>query len=287
MTEEGDHWYVYTWSGKTLADFQEWMKFNFKFCPNTSDVNFNNNSCVDWDAGGEKEFPIGGFFGTDSEIWLYTDATTGKYTKSFMAPGAKVVWFKSPWGNKALPQMYFGADSVLMRFVPSENTKCGWFYGAVTPAMMTANPAQTAYFTRYKAPWLSVPADTNLSIDLSAALQANDTIYVDGTEAAPTASSTIGSLGTCFDDTRVLHIYHPWRNNTSYRDSAFYITIGNNILNQPTPMSSKGNTVSGVITRSTIRWWARRSGVRRWRTFRFCAAATNGRNILISSKVRR
>ena len=240
MTEEGDHWYVYTWSGKTLADFQEWMKFNFKFCPNTSDVNYNNNSCVDWDAGGEKEFPIGGFFGTDSEIWLYTDATTGKYTKSFMAPGAKVVWFKSPWGNKALPQMYFGADSVLMRFVPSENTKCGWFYGAVTPAMIAANPAQTAYFTRYKAPWLSVPADTNLSIDLSAALQANDTIYVDGTEAAPVPSATITSIGTCFDDTRVLHIYHPWRNNTSYRDSAFYITIGNNILNQPTPLSSEG-----------------------------------------------
>lgn len=240
MTDEGDHWYSYTWSGKSLADFQEWMKFNFKFCSNTGNVNNDFNSCIDWDAGGEKEFPIGGFFGTDNEIWLYTDVATGAYTKSFMAPGAKVVWFKSPWGNKALPQLYFGADSVLMRFVADDASRCGWFYGALTPAMVAANPAQTGYFTRYRAPWMSVPIDTASAIDFSAVLASSDTFYVDGTVDAPVPSSEMGAPGECFDPTRVLHIYHPWRNNTSYRDSAFYITIGNNILNQPTALVSDG-----------------------------------------------
>lgn len=239
MTDEGNHWFSYTWKGKTLADFQDWMKFNFKFCSNTGDANADFNSCIDWDAGGEKEFGIGAFFGTDTEIWLHTDVASGKYTKSYMAPGAKVVWFKSPWGNKALPQLYFGADSVLMRFDAGDDSKCGWFYGALTPEMIAANPTQTGYFTRYKAPWMSVPADSASSIDFSAVL-ASDTFYVDGTVDSPVASTTMGAPGKCFDATRVLHVYHPWRNNTTYRDSTFYISIGNNIINGMEPLKSDG-----------------------------------------------
>ena len=238
MTSEGDHWYVYTWEGKTIADFQDWQDFEFKACPNTDDYNYNNNNCVSWTQGGKTR--ITAFFGSETEIWLYTDVTDKSYRVSFMAPGSKIVWFKSPWGNKALPQMIFGTDSVLMRFSPGDASKCGWFYGSVTPAMMSSNPVQSAYFVRYKAPWYAVPADSNAVIDLSATLAAADTIYVDGTSGTHEASLTIGENGECFDPTRVLHVYHPWRSNTSYRDSAFYIKIDNNILNQPTPLESDG-----------------------------------------------
>ena len=134
MKSDGDGWFTYTWVGKTLADFQDWMSFNIKACPNTADYNFNQNNCVAW---GSNEFKMGEFFGTETELWLYTEAD-GTYEKSFMAPGSKIVWFKSPWGNKALPQMIFGADSVLMRFIPGDASKCGWFYGSVTPTMMAA-----------------------------------------------------------------------------------------------------------------------------------------------------
>jgi fibro-slime domain-containing protein len=236
MKADGNGWFTYTWVGKSLADFQEWMSFNIKGCPNTADYNYNQNNCVPW---GSNEFRMGEFFGTETELWLYTKAD-GSYEKSFMAPGSKIVWFKSPWGNKSLPQMIFGADSVLMRFIPGEASKCGWFYGSVTPTMMSSNPVQSAYFIRYKSPWYAVPADSDAVIDLSVALAASDTIYVDGTSAAPEASLTMGTKGECFDPTRVLHVYHPWRSNTSYRDSAFYITIGNNILNQPTPLAADG-----------------------------------------------
>ena len=235
MKSDGDGWFTYTWVGKTLADFQDWMSFNIKACPNTADYNFNQNNCVAW---GSNEFKMGEFFGTETELWLYTEAD-GTYEKSFMAPGSKIVWFKSPWGNKALPQMIFGADSVLMRFIPGDASKCGWFYGSVTPAMMAANPIQSAYFVRYKAPWYTFPADSAAVVELAAALAAADTVYVDGTADAPAVTLEIGSKGECFDPTRVLHVYHPWRTNTSYRDSAFYITIGNNILNQPTALTAE------------------------------------------------
>ncbi|MBR6453918.1 MAG: hypothetical protein IKS97_05000, partial [Fibrobacter sp.] len=138
MTSEGDDWYVYTWTGKTIADFQDWQDFEFKACPNTDDNNYNNNNCVSWTQGGKTR--ITAFFGTETEIWLYTDTRDKSYKKSFMAPGSKIVWFKSPWGNKVLPQMIFGTDSVLMRFSEGDKSKCGWFFGALTPSMVESNP---------------------------------------------------------------------------------------------------------------------------------------------------
>ena len=238
MKSEGDNWYSYTWTGKTIADFQEWQDFEFKACPNTDDYNYNNNACVSWKEGGKPR--ITSFFGSETEIWLYTDVTDMSYKKSFMAPGSKIVWFKSPWGNKALPQMIFGADSVLMRFSEDDKTKCGWFYGALTPDKMAANAIKVAHFIRYKAPWYAVPASKDSLIDLGSLLSLNDTVYVDGTASNPTASAEIGTPGECFDPTRRLHVYHPWRTNTTFRDSAFYIKIDNNILNTPTPLSDEG-----------------------------------------------
>ena len=77
-------------------------------------------------------------------------------------------------------------------------------------------------------------------MDLGTILLTQDTIFVDGTVANPVASAEIGTPGECFDPTRRLHIYHPWRTNTTFRDSTFYIKIDNNILNAPTGLSSEG-----------------------------------------------
>ena len=238
MQSEGDNWYAYTWKGKTIADFQDWQDFEFKACPNTDDNNYNNNNCVSWTGGGKNR--ISAFFGTETEIWLYTDDAGKSYEKSFMAPGSKIVWFKSPWGNKVLPQLVFGADTVLMRFNEGDKDKCGWFYGALTPSMVASNPISVGYFTRYKAPWYVVPADRDSFVVFGSILQTQDTIFVDGTVENPVASAEIGTLGECFDPTRRLHIYHPWRTNTTYRDSTFFIKIDNNILNEPTGLSAEG-----------------------------------------------
>ena len=229
-TAEGDGWFSYTWD-KNVSDFQEWMSFTVSIYPNTADQNFNNNNGIQWKEAGE--FKMATLFGTDTEVWLYTDPADRSYTKSFVAPGSKLVWFKSPWGNKALPQMILGEDSVMMRFAQDDPGKCGWFYGAVSPAMLARNPLQSVHFIRLNTPYKSVPAQG--VVELGDYFSVLDTVFVDGTAGA-TVDSKIGALGECFDSTRTLHVYHPWRTNTSFRDTAVYFTVGNNIVNNPAPM---------------------------------------------------
>lgn len=227
-TDEGDGWFSYTWN-KNVSDFQDWESFTVSIYPNTADGNYNNNNGEQWKAGGE--FKMGTLFGTDVEVWLYTDPSDKSYTKSFVAPGSKMVWFKSPWGNKALPQMIFGNDSVMMRYAIDDKSSCGWFYGAVSPAVIKRNPVQTAHFIRLNTPYLSFPASG--TVELADYFAVMDTLFIDGTGASPVITEKFGTLGECFDSTRVLHIYHPWRTNSTFKDSTVYITIGNNIINNP------------------------------------------------------
>ncbi|MCQ2124537.1 MAG: fibro-slime domain-containing protein [Fibrobacter sp.] len=228
MTAEDDGWFSYTWD-KDVSDFS-WQDFGVRGCP--------ENSCmtsVAWEiAGSEVKFSMTKLFASETEVWIYTDANS--YTESLTPPGSKVVWFKSPWGNKALPQIVFGADSALMYFVPDDKSTCGWFAGAISPAMMKANPAQTAYFVRYNASYLSVPK--NDVVDLSGFFALGDTVFVDGTKDVPEITTEIGTLGECFDSTRTLHVYHPWRTNTTIRDSAVYLDADN--LGQSIKMDSTG-----------------------------------------------
>ena len=219
MKDEGDNWYSYTWKS-SLSDFLATESFSIKACPEGTTSNL---TCVDWAEG--DTFNFRDFFDGSKEVWIYTDAETGTYTKSFVAPGSKVVWFKSPWGNKALPQMVFGQDTVLMHF-SEDKTKCGWFYAGLTQDMLDRHILRTAVFYRNNAPWLSVPADKKQIIELSAALEKKkDTIYVDGTLATPSVGTNMGTVGDCFDNSRTLHVYNPWRTNSIYRDSSIYISI--------------------------------------------------------------
>ena len=61
--------------------------------------------------------------------------------------------------------MIFEQDTILMHFTEDAD-KCGWFYAALTPEILQGHVLQTAYFTRYMAPWMSVPADKKQIIDL-------------------------------------------------------------------------------------------------------------------------
>lgn len=228
MTAEGDGWFSYTWD-KVVSDFS-WQDFGVRGCPNGSCA-----TSVAWSEGAsEVKFSMTTLFASDDELWIYTDANS--HTISLTPPGSKVVWFKSPWGNKALPQMVFGADTALMYFAQDDETTCGWFAGAISPAMMKSNPAQTAHFVRYNASYLSVPK--NDVMDLSSYLSLADTIFVDGTTEVPTIDTKIGTLGECFDSSRTLHVYHPWRTNTTIRDSAIYLDADN--VGQSIKMDSTG-----------------------------------------------
>ena len=217
MTEESGVWYSFTWK-KSLSIFKASDTFTIVGCPATSTA---NDTCVDFGDG--ITYNVRDFFDGSNEAWIYTDASTEKFSRSFAAEGSKIVWFKSPWGNKALPQMVFGQDTILMHY-SEDADKCGWFYGALSQDVLAKYVLSTAHFNRFNAPWMSVPQDKKQIIDLENALK-KDTVYVDGTLATPSVSNKAGTVGECFDKNRVLHVYNPWRNNSIYRDSTVYLTI--------------------------------------------------------------
>ncbi len=218
MKAEGENWFSMTWK-TSLMDFKASDTFTVKGCPEGAT---SSADCVDFGDG--LTFNVYDFFEGASNAWIYTDSTAGTFSKTFAAPGSKIVWFKSPWGNKVLPQMIFEQDTILMHF-SEDAEKCGWFYGAISPAMLEGRVLQTAYFTRYMAPWITVPEDRKQIVELSSVLSRRDTIYVDGTAAVLTGSVDMGTVGTCFDKNRVLHVYNPWRNNSVYKDSTVYLNI--------------------------------------------------------------
>ena len=217
VDEQSDMWYAFTWK-KSLSEFKASDTFTIKWCSSAAAA-----SAICTDFGDGITYNVRDFFDGSKEAWIHTVAATETFSKSFNEPGSKIVWFKSPWGNKALPQMIFEQDTVLMHY-SEDADKCGWFYGAITQEMLSKYVLRTAHFNRFNAPWMSVPQDKKQIIDLENALK-KDTVYVDGTEATPSVSNKMGTVGECFDKSRTLHVYNPWRNNSIYRDSTVYLTI--------------------------------------------------------------
>ena len=217
MKAESDNWYSITLK-KNLSDFKASDTFTIKGCPATA---VDATTCVDFGDG--ITYNVSDFFEGDKIAWIYTDATAGTFSKSFAAPGSKMVWFKSPWSNKVLPQMIFEQDTILMHF-SDDPEQCGWFYAGLSQEVLDKYVLRTAHFTQFTAPWITVPEDKKQIVDLESALK-KAAAYVDGTVDVPTVTNKIGTVGQCFDKSRTLHVYNPWRNNSVYRDSTVYVTI--------------------------------------------------------------
>ena len=249
VDEQSDMWYAFTWK-KSLSDFKATDTFSIKWCSSTAT---SSATCTDFGDG--ITYNVRDFFDGSKEAWIYTVAATETFSKSFNEPGSKIVWFKSPWGNKALPQMIFEQDTVLMHY-SEDADKCGWFYGAITQDMLAKYVLRTAHFNRFNAPWMSVPQDKKQIIDLENALK-KDTVYVDGTEATPSVSNKMGTVGECFDKSRTLHVYNPWRNNSIYRDSTVYLTIDG--VWQDSVAATGGNVAgpaaTGLVLDDNYKYW--------------------------------
>ena len=106
MKADGENWYSITWK-KSLTDFKASDTFTVLGCPASA---ADATTCVDFGDG--IIYNVRDFFEGSSDAWIYTDAGAGTFSRSFAAPGSKIVWFKSPWGNKALPQMIFEQDTM-------------------------------------------------------------------------------------------------------------------------------------------------------------------------------
>lgn len=189
MTSEGDGWHVYSY---------------------TDAINATTTRTFSVSTGTEtwsESVTLSDILDYGTEVWVYVDAATGAYTLSATGPTAVppasgyTVWFKSPWGDKIVPNMIYGADTLPMT-PSSEAISCGWFSYTFTAAQLVA--AMPVYFQR---PLTSDAYPSSTTLDVASMLSSNNAAYIDGTAETPSISATIGSAGTCFDPTYTIHAY--------------------------------------------------------------------------------
>lgn len=210
MTDEGNGWFSYT----LPAVRDSWWDLTLKNCPVASDQNCTGGLTLDWKP------KIDDLIGSESEVWIYPDASTLGYHVELIPPYAKIVWFKSPWGNKSLPEMIVGTDTIRMHYATSPD-RCGWFYAALRDAQITLGAVH------FRRAFTSITLPTTGTVDLSAGILAGDSIFVDGTQSPLAPSNVAGSAGACFDSSKVVHILHPWPLDPSRGIRPVYLRAGN------------------------------------------------------------
>ncbi len=228
MTRESDGYFTQTFPKATYT----WEDFTLKNCGLATDQNCNGGETWKTAAGTEIKPKVVDLFGTEKEIWVIPDASAKGYHIELIPPGAKVIWFKSPWGNKVLPNMIVGTDTVRLRY-STEPTRCGWFKGALRDAQITLGQVH------FQRPYTDKTLPVTGSLNLTSLLAKKDTLFVDGTAATLAGDSTVGTAGTCMDTARVVHILHPWASDPNRFELPVYLHAGN-ILGNYAAMDSTG-----------------------------------------------
>ncbi|HSQ41503.1 MAG TPA: hypothetical protein VLM37_04400, partial [Fibrobacteraceae bacterium] len=207
MTSEGDGYFVYVIDDEITSD--SWYTITIKAGGST------------WGASPK----VTEVFGQETEVWLIplTDST---YKISLMPTHSKIVWFKSPWGNKKIPNLIAGTDTLRMH--PGDSDHCGWFWGA----LQDEDTSLTFVYFQKKHTEETLP--TTGSVDISAITSGSDSVYIDGTVTTLEASALIGDLGTCFDSNYVIHVLNPWDDDSDLRHLQLMMYISNNRLNNDT-----------------------------------------------------
>jgi fibro-slime domain-containing protein len=112
---------------------------------------------------------------------------------------ATTIWFKSPWGNKTIPNIVMGTETAQMS-IPEGPENCGWFYYTYTET----SAFMPVHFTR--------PQSTNTypatgTIDVGVFYTTNTTGFIDGLNPTANISATQGTAGECFDKNYTIHFY--------------------------------------------------------------------------------
>jgi fibro-slime domain-containing protein len=228
MSNDGDGWYSFTWD--TTTQFNNTVTLHG--CP---EGNTWCGSAVDWKPGTPAANPLpklSVLFANSNEVWIYPSANAPYFSLEMYEPGSRIVWFKSPWGNKALPRIIVGSDTVRMFPAYDDALHCGWFKGGIAPGKSTA-----VHFQRPHTDW-ALPASGNL--ELSSVLSSQNIVYVDGTAAVLAAAKTLGSAGECFDSSRTIHVLSPWFRDSQRKTQPVYLNIDGNVFNQDTAMGTEG-----------------------------------------------
>lgn len=233
MTDEGDGWYSFSLG----TSYQEWQRFDvvaaMLYDTLVNDTVRKYSKVLRWEN--LNDLSPQSMFLEDAERWIYTDPTDSTTFISLYGPDAKIVWFKSPWGIHTVPQMVVGKDSIRMH--PADDPKkCGWFYGGISHDILSSNTKVVLSFSKYTDP--QVRAASGKTLDITALASSKDTLFIDGSENNLVLASKISSLGECFDESKILHVFSPWRTDPNFKDSTLYISVDGSILINPTAMTA-------------------------------------------------
>ena len=112
---------------------------------------------------------------------------------------AAAVWFKSPWGNKTVPNIVIGTESIQMS-IPEGPANCGWFSYTFTET----SALMPVHFTR---PQTTSTYPATGTIDVGVFYTTNTTGYIDGLNPSASISATQGTPGECFGKNYTIHFY--------------------------------------------------------------------------------
>ncbi len=149
------------------------------------------------------------FTALGDEVWVYID-NTGSFSVKPSGPWS--VWFKSPWGNKIIPNLIYASDTIAMIPGANKSDYCGWF------SYTFSEPAEfmPIYF-QMPGSNLNFP-NTNEAIDIGKFISNGSTVYIDAFATEDFMDTVRTSKGECFDDRYSFHLY--WTGNSEVKLSA-------------------------------------------------------------------
>lgn len=192
MVSDGNHWHTVV---VTAAEVTEYSTTTIKL--SSAEITWSERPRL-------RDLTVFG-----DEVWVYLDEL-GNY--SVKPSGPFSVWFKSPWGNKIIPNMIYGSDTIAMKPAINKSDYCGWFsYTFSVPTDFIP-----IYFQR---PHSSFTYPNTIStIDVGPLMSAGKTVFIDGTASTIKQDTVRTSKGECFDGRYSFHLY--WTGNSEIQLSA-------------------------------------------------------------------
>ena len=198
MTADGNHWHTVE---ITVAEVTEYS---------TTTIELTSGDQTWSETPRLRDFTVFG-----DEVWVYIDEN-GDFSVKPSGPWS--IWFKSPWGNKIIPNMIYGNDTIPLQPAVEGSDYCGWFsytFGAPSALM-------PVYFQRPHTSFTYPSSQT--AIDIGELISEGHTVFIDGTAGDIKINTVRTSNGECFDDQYSFHLY--WTGNTEIQ-----MTVGSTISN--------------------------------------------------------
>lgn len=198
MTADGNHWHTVE---ITVAEVTEYS---------TTTIELTSGEQTWSETPRLRDFTVFG-----NEVWVYIDEN-GDFSVKPSGPWS--IWFKSPWGNKIIPNMIYGTDTIPLQPAVDGSDYCGWF----SHTFSGPSEFMPIYFQRPHTSYTYPISES--TIDIGSLISTGHTVFIDGNASEIKLDTVRTSKGECFDDNYSFHLY--WTGN-----SEIQLSVGTTISN--------------------------------------------------------